>query len=314
MTLNSFIQRNINKYPLMEKLDIYKLIFQVNFLVGHLVDYGNVRKYLDEELLNCNNESSKYLLYEYISDDVVRVNIIPFLKLYSKEYLIDLFYQTSKLPIKDNFSEDITNYRLEDIYSKYLDGAPSHSAKYRNSYHPHYRVVASRLLKPEVKAAKLQTFIESIRNDQLQVVALEGRCGSGKSTISKMLENVTVIELDDHFDSINDPINLDYLEELLSNLRVGEIIKEKCYDCRSGNYYFKEKVISNVVVLEGVYGYLPRLRKYINYLGYVVIDKKLQLERIKNRSNVNDFIEKWIPREEEYFSKFNFIVNADVLI
>ena len=120
--------------------------------------------------------------------------------------------------------------------------------------------------------------------------------------------------MDDHFDSINDPINLDYLEELLSNLRVGEIIKEKCYDCRSGNYYFKEKVITNVVVLEGVYGYLPRLRKYINYLGYVVIDKKLQLERIKNRSNVNDFIEKWIPREEEYFSKFNFIVNADVLI
>lgn len=314
MALNSFVQRNINKYPLMEKLDIYKLIFQVNFLVGHLVDYGNVSKYLDEELLNCNNDLSKDLLYEYISDDVVRVNIIPFLKLYSKEYLIDLFYQTSKLPIKDNFNEDVKKFALEDIYNKYLDRAPSHSDKYRNNYYPHYRVVASSLLKPEVKAAKLQSFIESIRNDQLQIIALEGRCGSGKSTISKMLENVTVIELDDHFDSLNDPINLEYLEELLSNLKVGDTINEKCYDCHRGNFYYKEKVINNVVVLEGVYGYLPRLRKYINYLGYVVIDSKLQLERIKNRSNFKDFIEKWIPREEEYFSKFDFIVNADVLI
>lgn len=312
MLLNSFIQRNINKYPLMEKLDLYKLVYQANMLVGHLVDQGKVSKYLEEEILNCNDSND--ILYEYINEDVVRVNIIPFLKVYSKEKLIDLFYQTSKLPIRNKLVEDVKKYDLEDIYKEYGVKAPSHSETYRNNYQPHYRVVASKLLSPDIKVLKLQNFIESVRSNKLQIIALEGRCGSGKSTISKLLNNVTVIELDDHFDSSNNPVNLDYIEELLSNLKVGETINEKCFDCHTGSYYIKEKEVNSIVVLEGVYGYLPRLRKYIDYLAYVVIDQELQLERIKTRNNFNDFIEKWIPREEEYFKSFDFVVNADILI
>ena len=65
---------------------------------------------------------------------------------------------------------------------------------------------------------------------------------------------------------------------------------------------------------EGVRFRDPAMRKYIDYLAYVVIDQELQLERIKTRNNFNDFIEKWIPREEEYFKSFDFVVNADILI
>ena len=200
------------------------------------------------------------------------------------------------------------------LYNQYLNCAPSHSQIYRDNYHPSYRVVASKLLDASIKARNLQNFIEEIRNDSLQIIALEGRCGSGKSTISKMLKNVTIIEMDDHFDSSTDPVNVEYIASLLSSLKVGDTILEKCYDCHNDCYYYKEKKITNIVVVEGVYSYLDSLKKYYSHLCYIVLDKELQIERIKNRKNFNQFIEKWIPREEKYFDEFDFIKNADILI
>lgn len=310
----SFVKRNKKQYPLMEKIDLYKLLFQKNLLVGHLVTIGDIKDYLNKELKEINNLDDNSLLYEYISECVVRINLKPFLKVYSQERLLDLFYKSSSIETSNNLLNDVKMFALEDIYQDFLGRIPSHSDIYRQSYHPHYRVCASSLLDVDLKTLKLQNFIESVRSDKLTIIALEGRCGSGKTTISKNLKNVTVIELDDHFDSESDPINLEYLEKLLESLEVGNIITEKCYDCHRKSYYYKEKTISNVVVVEGVYGYLERLRKYYDYLGYIVIDKDTQMERIKKRSNYQDFICKWIPREEKYFDSFDFVVNADILI
>lgn len=313
MDYNSFIKRNIKKYPKSDKLDIFKLLYQDNLLVGHLVNQGKARDYLNNEVINLNS-SDDNLLYEFISETVVRVNLIPFLKVFDCDYLIELFVQTSLIESKNKLYQESLNLGLIDYYNMYRNNPPSHSQIYRSNYHPHYRVVASKLLSKELKSIQLQNFIENIRNDKLQIIALEGRCGSGKSTISRLLTDVTIIEMDDHFDSDNHPVNVEYMEKLLSSLKTGEEIIEKCYDCHSGSYYEKKKEVKNVVVVEGVYSFLPKLRKYYDYLAYIVLDKELQIERIKCRSNFNQFIEKWIPREEEYFNKFDFILNADILV
>lgn len=312
--ISSFVKRHKDKYPLMERIDLYKLLFQKNLLVGHLVNLGNIKKKLNEEIEDIKNIDDNYLLYEYISEDVVRINLKPFLKEYLQERILDLFYKSSLIETNNNLLNDVKMYALGDIYQDYLGRIPSHSEVYRNNYHPHYRLCATSLLDIDLKTLKLQNFIESIRSHKLSIIALEGRCGSGKTTIAKNLKNVTVIELDDHFDSENAPINLEYLKDLLASLEVGKTIKEKCYDCQRKSYYYKEKTINNVVVVEGVYGYLPALRKYYNYLGYIIVNKEIQLERIKNRRNYQDFINKWIPREEKYFESFDFVVNADILI
>lgn len=311
MNYNSFIKRNIKKYPESERVDIFKLLYQDNLLVGHLINSGKALEYLNLEIKDLDL-STNDLLYEFINEDVTRVNIIPFLKIYDCNYLIDLFIKTSKIKQKNNLYQDSLKYNLLDYYNKYLDNPPSHSEKYRNTYHPHYRVVATSLLNSEIRALKLQNFIESIRSDKLQIICLEGRCGSGKSTISKLLKDVTVIEMDDHFDG--EPVNVEYLDKLLSNLKLGLEFTEECYNCQKNSYYQKKKEVKNIVVVEGVYGYLPVLRKHFDYLAYVVIDKNLQIERIKSRNNYQQFIEKWIPREEEYFQKYDFILNADILI
>ena len=313
MCYNSYILRNIKRYPKIQKQDIFKLLYQDNLLVGHLVENSQVKEYLEKEIKDLNLDSNE-LIYEFISEDVVRINCLPFLKVYNLDCLIKLFVQTSLLKTKNNLYQDALKYDLLDYYQKYQDKIPSHSEIYRKNYQPHYRVVATPLLNQELRALKLQNFIESIRNEKLQIIALEGRCGSGKSTISKLLKDVTVIEMDDHFDSKDNPVNVEYIDRLLSSLELGKTISEKCYDCSSNSYYEKQKEVKNIVVVEGVYGYLPQLRKHFDFLAYVVLDKKLQIERIKSRKNFNQFIEKWIPREEEYFSKFDFVLNADVLI
>lgn len=311
MNYNSFIKRNINKYPESENLDIFKLVYQDNLLVGHLINLGKALEYLNLELKDLDLLSND-LIYEFISEDVTRINIIPFLKVYDCTYLIDLFIKTSKIKPKNNLYQDALKYNLLNYYNMYLDNPPSHSEKYRLTYSPHYRVVATSLLNSEIRALKLQNFIESIRSDKLQIICLEGRCGSGKSTISKLLKDVTVIEMDDHFDG--EPVNVLYLDKLLSSLKLGLEFTEECYDCQKNSYYQKKKEVKNIVVVEGVYGYLPILRKHFDYLAYVVIDKNLQIERIKSRHNYQQFIEKWIPREEEYFQKYDFVLNADILI
>ena len=47
---NSFIQRHLSKYPLMEKLDIFKLLYQDNLLVNHFVDPLNVLVRIDNPI------------------------------------------------------------------------------------------------------------------------------------------------------------------------------------------------------------------------------------------------------------------------
>ena len=321
LDIRSFINRNNTKYPLSTELDIYKLIYQNNLLVGHLLKETDALSYLDNEILNITDfdyENNK-LLYEYISSDVVRVNIITFINSFSKDLLIDLFMKTSLIPTNEKkLLDDVNSFNLDNIYKKYLDKAPSHSEIYRNNYFPHYRIIASQLLSSDIRAKKFQKFIDNKRSRNVQIIALEGRCGSGKTTISKMLNDCTIIELDDHFDGGSNPVNVEYITKLLTDLKnngeVGKSFTEKCFDCQTLKYYNKVKQISNIIVVEGVYGYLEVFRKYFDYLAFCVVSKDNQLDRLKQRSNYLDYINKWIPREEKYFNSFDFITNADILI
>jgi hypothetical protein len=157
---NIFITQ-YQKYPNMEIRDYYKLLYQAEFGVKHLlIDTLKSKQYLVEEYnsISAKNE----LLYEYISGDhqIIRVNLSSFkYRKFSIDSLFEVMKKSASL-ISSNeksFLEqwsilkkliekgDIPlNHQIVSEYEKiFLNGIKEehHSEIFINKYNPHYRVV-----------------------------------------------------------------------------------------------------------------------------------------------------------------------------
>lgn len=159
----------INYYqnkPKSEIQDFIKLIYQATFGGEHLItNEAASLNYLFTECNQIENVKNLEPLYEVISNDYIRVNLIPYInsnlsleKLNKKfanqksnnslsmlEENLNIFVNLVKdKTINLNLNEVetfITNYRLEH-YPVY-----HHSETYRNCYPPHYRVLPISFIK-----------------------------------------------------------------------------------------------------------------------------------------------------------------------
>jgi uridine kinase len=163
------------------------------------------------------------------------------------------------------------------------------------------------------------------------VISIDGRCASGKTTLSEMLQkelNATVFHMDDFFlpeslktkERLSSPGgNVHYervIEELLEHIN-DDVISFQKFDCTSQKLASPEKAkLSDIVIIEGVYSQQNLLRNYYDINVFVTIDSDLQKDRLKKRSlkMYNRFIKEWIPLEEIYFLQQNIERRADVII
>lgn len=340
----SFVKRQMKKYPFIENMDIYKMIYQTVYLSGHLLS-SNVYQYLQKEIqdISINNLRSNCDLYEYISNEVVRINLVPYLNYINKskkKELIDLtdlnnkFIESSKIKIDKDINEEIkiikdANIVENKVVCKLNDMnsvrniLPVHSNIYKNHYQTHYRIIHSSLLDVDIRVNKLNDFINSLSDKS--IIAVEGRCASGKTTITNQLESinksVTVIHADDFF-SPNKSDRLDFnrlikLIETIKKEKENKVIEYEVYDCKTKSYYNKNLTIKKYIIIEGVYSFDERLREYYDKMIFFIVDKQTQKNRLEQRCN-KELLEKfnciWIPREEDYYNKYDFILKADSLI
>ena len=171
----------------------------------------------------------------------------------------------------------------------------------------------------DIFITKLQLFINSLPKGE--VIALEGRCASGKTTIAKGLENVTIIHCDDYFakDDVLDfkrlSNDIDNCKELIKNKKTNKY-KYLAYDCHNQKYIEKELIIKDYLLVEGVYGYSDKLKDKYDKLCFVVVSKDEQNKRLLTRGEdiYNKFVSIWIPREEKYFENNKYVEIADALI
>lgn len=154
-------------------------------------------------------------------------------------------------------------------------------------------------------------------------VAIDGRCGSGKSTFGELLSkefDCNLFYMDDFFlppekrttERLNEPGgNVDrerFLEEVLIPTAKGEDVFYKVYDC--GTKTFKEPVKitpKKVVIIEGSYSCHPDLFDFYDLHIFLTVSLETQIKRIINRNGKEDaenFKNKWIPLEEKYFEHF----------
>jgi len=307
--IEKIIARQKKRYPLMEKQDLHKLILQSQSAGGHMIANKEAAfAYLKKETEAISGDN--LYLYEEISEKFVRLNLKPYKKYnFCLSYLNDAFVQTANNTI---ISE--VYYQGEKI------GLNHHSEVYRNNYYPAYRVIDKTFINEEMKYIQLLNFLDLVnKKDKITIIALEGKCASGKTTLCEKLTDYSVLSVDDFFlpkrnNEIGGNINYEHIKSLLNNLKINEKITYQKYDCSKKTYQEEFLIPKNVLILEGVFSYHPHLRDFIDYLIFLDTEDNVRNERLKKRSNYECYINEWIPKENQYFDMFDIKYLSDLII
>ena len=179
---------------------------------------------------------------------------------------------------------------------------------------------------------ELVKHIQRISKDSKRfVISIDGPAASGKSTLSKYLEeklDAVVFRMDDYF--LHDEMkteerlsvpggNVHYermQEEILDHLTQDEVTFQK-FDCTiSALSDPLVKKLKKYVVIEGVYSQQSLLRKYYDFNIYTITDKEGQHDRLfrRNPRLFDRFINEWLPLEDEYFTLEDVKARSDYQI
>jgi hypothetical protein len=171
--LVTLIQDHLTRYPMMQVQDVYKMLYQGEFGVKHIIDSPDAaRRYLDIELEQVTADDSEPL-WEVVAPDssMIRVNLRPFkagnldpdnlwqAMLMTAETvtgdstrLVD-HWQQLMLAIEEEilpFPGQEANIFLQTMQENGLP-AVHHSETYREVYHPAYRVIAMEYLETAIQ-------------------------------------------------------------------------------------------------------------------------------------------------------------------
>lgn len=154
--------------------------------------------------------------------------------------------------------------------------------------------------------------------------AIEGGSGSGKTSLSKMLEeryDCNVFHMDDFFlrpeqrvpERFMEPGgNVDrerFLETVLLPLSSNETINYVRFDCGSFTLSQSQKIAPKKInIIEGSYSMHPELSWAYDFGVFLEISPRLQEERIRKRNSPESakrFFKEWIPMENTYHEMMN---------
>lgn len=166
------------------------------------------------------------------------------------------------------------------------------------------------------------------------IMAIDGRCASGKTTLAAAIKKKTdcnVIHADDFFLQKEQRTrerleeaggNIDYerlRDEVLIPLRRKGRCAYRRFDCKS--MCLSEDVIealpNPLTVVEGSYSCHPMLFKYYDFRVFVNVVQDEQLKRIEQRNGKEAaavFQNRWIPLEEKYFAAYRIWERCDLII
>ncbi len=333
------VQEHRSRYPLMEPRDLVKLAYQSQFGPEHLIpSEEQVLERLREEWAQIDEESparppediGNGLCRFYLNQEdekELAVQIVS--KLFcltaknhhsGKNGLSDKLSVLEKLPVL-GMKEWLEEYRAQ--------GCPAlrHSEVYRQAYRPHYR-----LLKKEYAAAfpVLMRAARLIQRRGRAVVAIDGRCGSGKSSLGELMGQVfscNVFHMDDFYlpraqraeNWMELPGgNMDlrrFKREVLTPSFAGGEVLYRPFDCGAGAFLSAVPVQPTpLTVIEGSYSHHPALEAHYDLTIFVTCEREERLRRLKVREGdyYPTFQKLWIPLEEQYLGQCGAEDRADI--
>jgi len=175
--------------------------------------------------------------------------------------------------------------------------------------------------------------IAEAEEDVNLVIAIDGRCASGKSTLAHFLSEITgagVVHMDDFFlplairtkERLSEPGgNVHYerfRQEVLPRLRSEQAFSYPKFSCDIMDIDGEREVeASKIRIVEGAYSMHPIFGQYADIRVFSDIDNETQLSRILQRNGADKlelFRNRWIPMEEYYIEKCSVLEQADILL
>lgn len=305
MEFRDYFLEQAEAHPAMEAQDAVKLCYQAAFGAEHLLrDREAAYQYLKKEYDAMEADSSP--LYEQIHPGMCRVSLAAWKReRLPLEWLFRMFAETAAHP-----------------------QALHHSERYRSSEHPAYRLVCSRFIRlfPLLQAT-------AGMSQEKRIVALDGRCASGKTTLAEQLAGVTgagVVHMDDFFlpPSLRSPERLAepggnvhyerFMEEVLIHLKSPKAFRYRCFDCSRMEPGAEREVREGTLrIVEGAYSCHPVFGEYMGLRVFCDVKPQEQLRRIERRDGANmlkNFRERWIPMEEQYIRHFQIMERAGLVL
>lgn len=197
----------------------------------------------------------------------------------------------------------------------------------------HYRNENNMILEDCSLAPLLRGIDHLLDTHSSAVIAIDGRCCSGKTTLAAALASrygCDVVHMDDFFlpfsmrteERLSQPGgNVHYeriLEEVFPLLRSHEPGRYRVFSCSTGEYSHSGRFLAKpLTVVEGSYAMHPELSSYYDLSVFSDISPKLQQKRLLQRNGaeaLDVFLSKWIPMEEAYFSYYRIWEKCDYII
>lgn len=181
------------------------------------------------------------------------------------------------------------------------------------------------------RLAPVLAAVQRLPADARQIIAIDGPCGSGKTTIAHLLSqllNAPCVHMDDfHIPHamktqarLAEPGGNSDRERLIHEVilpwKQGRTGSYRPYDCM--NDCLSAPVLlpdSGLLILEGSYSHHPDIAAYTDLQIFVQVERNEQLRRLSHRcpEKLPMFLSRWIPLEDAYFSAFG-LPSADALL
>lgn len=333
------IKEHFKCYPKMEIQDVAKLLYQSEFGGGHMIaDAEKSLKRIQEEYNSLNLDEICFLSeLEPIGDGMCRIYLSAMANGMKAEVLNQIFVKSAnhrtgtveglerklsefleacecgELPFDVKEMTTFWNGWKEEGYP-----AMSHSSTYRETYHPAYRVI-------EESYGKVYEVIRAVEKAKRPlVVAIDGMCASGKTTMGNLLQEnypeANLFHVDDYFLQPHQRTearlsevggNLDYerfKEEIIDHLADEEGLNYRPYNCQTQSISDEIHVPwKKLTFVEGAYSHHPYFGEAYDIRVFCEIAREEQEKRILKRNGeemLKRFKEEWIPKENQYFEVF----------
>ncbi len=341
------LKNHFEAAPRMEPQDAVKLAYQSAFGCGHLLPAQEICALMIKNEISATPEDEDEFPITPIGNGLCRMNLAsPPVRALGAEMIARMMQASDDMVRErggsaERFEEMLGQIKrlaqsgeapfsakeLQAYLADYrAQGCPvvSHTPAYREAYHPAYRVVTDDC------AQLMQILLEDPR-----LIVIDGPCGSGKSTMAKLLAGLyqtQPIPMDDFFlpfemrtsERLAQPGgNVHYerfAQEVLDRFAHGKPVRWNRFNCSDGTLIPREIPAADVVIIEGSYSHHPALREKLIQLNallvYISVEPEEQLQRIQKRDPelLSMFQTRWIPLEKNYFEAYDIERTADVVL
>ena len=171
-----------------------------------------------------------------------------------------------------------------------------------------------------------------LREKDFVIVAIDGKCTSGKTTLASKLAEIydcNLFHMDDFFLRPEQRTperftevggNVDYerfQEEVLLPLKSGKAFSYRPFDCSTFTLAVPVSVTPKKLnIIEGTYSHHPYFGTPYDLKILLTVDEETQRKRILQRPTFlhKRFFEEWIPMENRYFNVLLISDRMDIIL